>query len=689
MESLLKRVPSPAPRQTTVPNHAPAGGKLPTVVAAGIPSSSSSLTLLGNAWTITNLPEKLTAALKQRNWNSAQRKQLTDVISAAKVFREETLRSSGPKNSEHLMLEEAVLQRGIIRSDLDLPPPQASMTLARMFKHHRIPPKYRQRIIDEATPGGGDGFMRLLEGIAARQPTNANNDATLAISPGTRTGSPEGFKKGKEGEAVVRWTDDDDGMCVLTVEELGSLSHLFGIQHDEDTSLPLDLRATSPQSPSRALSTPLRSSSRSFHYKNLDATEFDSQSNMDNINDSASMASRRGTLTALGGLTSPTTREFTSSRQSGLGRTTPTTLRHELMFAKAEALFSESRELFNNTQGGEQACDVSSQGATLRLQQTHHHHHTIGEMSHHHPPRKGALSPVPLAPPRYAICDGSGAGVIATTPSPNTKLRAVTEAKIRQESLQELKAIADEKRKLLVRKRMSKLMHPLTLSEAAETTYRPIPEAERERCDRAWRYNDEYWFLDEEKFRQDAQAAQIQREGSTTTSATRERRDPDCQGGPGTAPLQAQCRLPDDDDIVWTMSGPQYRTEAERMFLAVQRTKASAHVRAQEIANRTRGEILTVRSSGATLFRSGSPQPTKAEERSVNRSPKRVSPILRGRLAELSVPRVHSPPPPGSSLSTAEDFQNRRERDAALRRESEESARHVAIPVFLNIRAFA
>lgn len=147
-------------------------------------------------WALSSLPEKLTLCLKSRNWSSAQRSHLHSLIRNAKQLRaqamnyreaavqeglvggtnQEVMLPSGTllsrplrkclhrdRADERLHLEKTILTRAMIQCDLLLPQPKSSSTLAYLAKHHRIPPSYIERIAHEATPGGSNGFIRLLE----------------------------------------------------------------------------------------------------------------------------------------------------------------------------------------------------------------------------------------------------------------------------------------------------------------------------------------------------------------------------------------------------------------------------------------------------------------------------------------------------------------------------------------------
>lgn len=136
-------------------------------------------------WIRSSLPEKLVLTMNGKEWTAEQRQHLQLLIDQAKRMRNAAVLASGAltpvaskllatplrKRSlrdsvdETLCLEKAILNRAMMQCDLFLPQPQASGTLAFLMKHHRIPPKYIDKIRDVGVPGGGIGFAKLLEDI--------------------------------------------------------------------------------------------------------------------------------------------------------------------------------------------------------------------------------------------------------------------------------------------------------------------------------------------------------------------------------------------------------------------------------------------------------------------------------------------------------------------------------------------
>lgn len=769
------------------------------------------------SWTLYTLPMRLTAALNQKRWTESQRRDLMKVMEAARELRARldaqnennwshlteaaasqslslVARSGGrndidgaekkpqrrsPRRHEFsrcgepddlggvktggdkLLLERAILQRGTVRSDLFLPPPHASVTLALLMKHHKIPLPYVKRIATEAAPGGGDGFMRLLEDIVlltssevfpsdaggkllgsadpamqralsdkpplgitagARQSTPRQPDRERATPSGVPEKNSAGRKKQKP--VVVRWDDgaasDED---LLTVEELDSLALAFGVgggatpprtptPRASDTDAQ---RVAFPRTPSRKsdsptmpLKTPV-SPLRSFvHYENV------------------AVFAPVGQSPHIPRGSSPLT-TASVSKHDVIGMTPARTVDHlPSESAAATAGWNSASPLLSpisvdtrhfpahNTAHAQRHCRHRGCHEALPRQRS-----VISHATSMLTEARERLLPDRLYPHVLPGACDVARSVPRLRQRPNPVIVAAAE---------ELASVMENRSRMQRRLRSRNLLAAVPqdvcldrpLIAAANSgggvvskepilvgsSYAPLPLEERKRCDAAWTYNEDYWFLEEESTQQ-----QALRDAQERLLGTAKPPQPLTFDNRRASSIQIQLAhsgevnplLSDDDDVEWTVSGPILRSDAEQKTAFIQRQKEAAHQRALEISRRLQSTGLASPLGIHTPNRRpvcGSP-PLQLQDRPAavhlsagagdpNRSPSRhLSPKVQKRTVELSAPRRAPTIDPLKGLSAFEEYQHLRvraqdEADAAAR-----AARRVSIPVFLNMQAFS
>lgn len=247
------------------------------------------------------------------------------------------------------------------------------------------------------------------------------------------------------------------------------------------------------------------------------------------------------------------------------------------------------------------------------------------------------------------------------------------ETQLRVSAVEDVIAVIENRKRHashLQQRNLLKPLSPVDEMHHKQPMYSPLSKAERDRCDTAWHDHPFYVFLDEDDVKEEAEIekekrAKLASSGSLDFHVARSlSRYASVIQGHGAMFNKHHLRL-EEEALDWTSSGPMARSDAEQKYLAIQLVKEQQHaiyekIR-QNIDNRTRSPL--------------------GKHKDVP-SPAKVS----LRLAELSAPRNTSPPP-------VIPFFKEHELEIAKHQANEQlvtsNARHVTLPVFLNIRSFA